>query len=159
MSNDATSSVQTIGIGFHFEDLPVGTRFKTLGRTVTEADLVAFVNLTWLNEELFTNAAEREGMAIRGRVVPGALVYSYAEGLLTPSMQDTGLAFLHAELNVKGPTLVGDTIHVECEVIEARPTSKPGRGLVRTSNRVVNQRGETVLTYNPLRMLKRRTTD
>ena len=156
MSDATNDGMKTIGIGFHFEDLPVGTRFKTLGRTITEADLVAFVNLSWLTEELFTNADQRGGMAIRGRVVPGALVYSCAEGLLTPSMQDTGLAFLHAELNVKGPTFVGDTIHVECEVIEARPTSKPGRGLVRTSNRVVNQRGETVLAYNPLRMLKGR---
>jgi acyl dehydratase len=57
---------------------------------------------------------------------------------------------------VKGPTLVGDTIHVESEVKEARLTSKGDRGLVRFANQVVNQRGEAVLEYNPLRLLKRR---
>jgi len=41
-------------------------------------------------------------------------------------------------------------------VVEARATSKPGRGLMRTFNRVVNQRGEVVATYNPLRMVKSR---
>jgi acyl dehydratase len=88
--------------------------------------------------------------------VPGALVYSFAEGLLLPTMQDTGLAFLNATLDIKGPTLVGDTIHVEAEVMEHRLTSKGDRGLVRFANKVVNQRAETVLEYNPLRLLKRK---
>jgi acyl dehydratase len=87
-------------------------------------------------------------------VVPGALVYAFAEGLVTPSMQGTGLAFLNAELDISRPTFVGDTVHVECEVIEHRLTSKPGKGLVRTRNRVVNQHGETLLTYTPLRMMR-----
>jgi acyl dehydratase len=67
-----------------------------------------------------------------------------------------GLAFLGATLEVKAPTRVGDTIHVEAEVIEHRLTSKGDRGLVRFHNRVVNQRGEIVLEYNPLRLLKRK---
>ena len=95
-------------------------------------------------------------MAIRGRVVPGVLVYAFAEGLLMPFMQGTGLAFLEADFKVRGPTFVGDTIHLACEVSALRPTSKPDRGLVRTTNHVVNQRGETVVTYAPLRLLRRR---
>ena len=67
-----------------------------------------------------------------------------------------GLAFLGMTMDVKGPTLVGDTLHVEAEVIEQRATSKPGRGLVRTRNAVVNQRGETVLVYEPLRLMRTR---
>jgi len=59
------------------------------------------------------------------------------------------------QLDVKSPVVAGDTIHVECEVIEARLSqSKPGRGLVRTQNRVVKQDGTVVLIYTPLRMLK-----
>ena len=68
------------------------------------------------------------------------------------TMQYTGLAFLNAEMDVKGPTVAGDTIHVELEVAEIKPTSK-GRGLVRTANVVKNQRGEVIMTYNPLRMM------
>lgn len=145
-----------IGVGLHYEELAVGMKFSTASRTITETDLVNFVNLTWLNEELFTNI-EREGSAISGRVVPGALVYSYAEGLYTPAMNFTGLAFLNAELDVKGPTYVGDTIHVEVEVSEMRLTSKGDRGLVRTLNNIVNQHGKTVIAYNPLRMVKRKS--
>ena len=145
----------TIGRGYCYEDLKVGFRFRTHRRTIAESDLANFINLTWLTEELFA-VEDDSNRAIKGRPVPGALVYSFAEGLLLPTMQDTGLAFLNANLDVKGPTLVGDTIHVESEVVEARLTSKGDRGLVRFANKVVNQRGETVLEYNPLRLLKRR---
>jgi acyl dehydratase len=143
--------MKLVGRGFTFDDLKVGMQFRTHRRTILEADLAAFVNLAWLTEELF--AVEEEG---KKRLVPGALVYSFAEGLLLPTMQDTGLAFLNATLDVKAPTVVGDTIHVECEVTEQRPASKGERGLVRFANKVVNQRGEVVLEYNPLRLLKKK---
>jgi acyl dehydratase len=149
--------METVGLGLFFEDLPVGRTFKTIGRTVTEADITNFVNSTGMVEVLFTNLEFlREESDIKGRPAPGALVYAFAEGLLTQStMQHTGFAFLHMELNIEGPVLAGDTIHVECEVVEARLSkSRPGRGLVRTLNRVVNQHGKVVQTYNPLRMVK-----
>jgi acyl dehydratase len=146
--------IQLLGMAPFWDELSVGDRFRTVARTLTETDLVNFVNLSWLTEELFTNIEDRKSMAIEGRVVPAALVYSCAEGLLLPMIQGTGLAFLNATLDVKGPTFVGDTIHVECRVSEVRETSKGHRGLVRTENQVVNQKGETVLVYNPLRMMK-----
>src|SRR5689334_22924033 len=152
----AADVLPIVGRGFCFEDVRVGFRFRTHRRTITEADLAAFVNTSWLTEELFT-VEDDANRAIKGRAVPAALVYSFAEGLLLPTMQDTGLAFLNATLDVKGPTLVGDTIHVEAQVTEARLTSKGDRGLVRFANRVVNQAGATVLEYNPLRMLKRKS--
>ena len=151
----AAEVLPIVGRGFCFEDCRVGFRFRTHRRTITEADLSNFVNLSWMTEELFA-VEDDSNRAIKGRAVPAALVYSFAEGLMLPTMQDTGLAFLNATLDVKGPTVIGDTIHVEAQVTEARLTSKGDRGLVRFANRVVNQRGETVLEYNPLRMLKRK---
>jgi len=147
--------IPIVGRGYCYEDLKVGFRFRTHRRTIAESDVANFVNLTWLTEELFA-VADDSNRALKGRPVPGALVYSFAEGLLLPTMQDTGLAFLNATVDIKGPTIVGDTIYVESEVTEARLTSKGDRGLVRFANKVVNQRGETVLEYNPLRMLKRK---
>ena len=143
--------MKSVGRGFAFDDLEVGFRFSTHRRTIGEADLAAFINVTWLTEELF--AVAQEG---RRRLVPGALVYSFAEGLLLPTMQDTGLAFLNATLDVKGPTYVGDTIHVECEVVEHRAASKGERGLVRFLNKVLTQESKVVLEYNPLRLLKKK---
>src|SRR5580693_1248214 len=149
------------GLGIYFEDRPVGRKFRTIGRTLTEADLVNFISVTGLTEVLFSNIEFlKHESDIKQRVVPGAMVYSFAEGLLThATMQHTGFAFLHMELDVKGPTFAGDTIHVECEVVESRRSkSRPNRGLVRTFNRVVKQDGTTVITYNPLRMVKAKGT-
>ena len=47
--------METVGLGFHFEDLPVRRRFRTIGRTVTEADITNFVNCTGMVEVLFTD--------------------------------------------------------------------------------------------------------
>ena len=149
--------METVGLGLFFEDLPIGKTFRTIGRTITEADITNFVNVTGMVEVLFTNLEFlKEESDIKGRPAPGALVYSFAEGLLVQAtMQHTGFAFLEMELKVEGPTLAGDTIHVECEVVESRLSkSRPGRGLVRTRNRVIKQDGTPVLTYTPMRMVK-----
>src|SRR5207253_11367186 len=97
--------METVGLGFCFEDHPVGRRFKTIGRTVTEASITNFVNCTGMVEVLFSHleylAYESD---IKQRLAPAALVYAFAEGLLVQStMQHSGLAFLHMELNVENP--------------------------------------------------------
>ena len=142
-----------IGHGFFYDQLPVGFRFYTMGRTVTETDLVSFINLSWMNEEGFVSTDPVGSHTIKGRFIPGCMIYIMAEGLLVPTMQFTGQAFLHTELDHKAPVVVGDTVHVECEIIENRRTSKGNRGLVRSLNRVINQRGDLVLEYRPLRMM------
>ena len=147
------------GVGFHFEDLALGFRFHTVGRTVTEADITNFVSVTGMLEVLFTNLEYlRTESVIGSRPAPAALVYCFAEGLLMQStMQLTGMAFLEMSLQVHKPTLAGDTIHVECEVTAARETSRGDRGIVTTRNLVLNQRGENVLTYTPTRMIRKRS--
>ena len=152
--------MKQLGEGWNWRELKIGDRFVTYGRTLFEADLLNFVTLCGFSEELFTNKEYvKEHAPMRGgHPVPGALVYSMAEGLVIPTtLQGTGLAFLSMGFDIKGPTYVGDTIHVEIELTEVRPTSKdPMRALVRTTNNVVNQKGETVLVYTPLRMMQGR---
>jgi acyl dehydratase len=149
--------METLGLGLHFEDLPVGRQFKTIGRTVTEVDIVNFVNCTGMVEVLFTNAEFMKNESdIKGRLAPAMLAYAFAEGLLIQcTMQHTAYAFLGMQFDIKGPVFAGDTIHVECEVIEARPSkSRPGRGLVRTRNVIRKQDGSVAIEYSPLRMVK-----
>lgn len=157
-AQDDWSKVPVMGLGLHWDDVTIGQRLRTLGRTITEADIAMFVGVTGMVEEMFTNIEYiRAESKIGSRPVPGSMVYCIAEGLLMQStMQRTGMAFLECDLRILKPTAAGDTLHVQAEVIEARATSKPGRGLMRTANRVVNQRGEVVATYNPLRMVKGR---
>jgi acyl dehydratase len=152
-----SNELPIVGLGMHFEDLPIGRSFRSLGRTIQDADICAFVNVIHMTEVLFTDMEFLKNESdIKGRLAPGSLVFCFAEGLLTQStMQKTGYAFLGMQMDIHAPAFAGDTLHVECEVIEARlSSSRPGRGLVRTRNRVVKQDGTVLMTYTPLRMIK-----
>jgi acyl dehydratase len=146
--------MKLLGHGFYWQDLKVGERFETYGRTIAAHDITAFCNLVGIVEPLFTDTPYRERhSAMRGFAAPAALVYSVSEGLvLAGTAHGTGLAFLHTEMDVKAPVIAGDTVRVRLEVTAAKATSK-GRGLVRTRNEVVNQRDEIVLVYSPLRLM------
>jgi acyl dehydratase len=147
--------MQTLGLGFTWEQLSAGQRFRTLNRTITEADLVMFVGTTGMVEVIFTDHTfGSERGAIQGRFVPAALTYSLVEGLLCQSMiQGTGLAMLEMSKKVLKPVRVGDTVHGEVEVLSVRPTSKGGRGIMASRVDIKNQHGEIVISYEATRML------
>lgn len=139
-----------------WHEMVVGTTFTTMRRTITEVDLVNFVNASGLFEPLFIDAPYvLERSPFGGRLVPAPLTYAYAEGLSVQGggFQKSGLALMGVDITMRGPVLVGDTIHVRIEVSESRPSSKPGRGVVTTVNNVINQRGETVMVYKPVRLV------
>lgn len=143
-----------LGVGRTWEEQPVGFSFRTAARTITEADLATFVNVTGFNGPLFYDIRRAEVAGYRGRLVPGLLTLAFAEGLVlqTNVMHGTGLAFLGLDLEVVAPVHVGDTIEVVVEVIESRSTSKAGRGFVRSRNYVLNQDGALALVYTPSRL-------
>jgi acyl dehydratase len=144
--------------GQTWEEMTVGSVFKTAARTITETDMVAFVTLCGFNEPLFWDARHAATAGYAGRLVPGALTYAIAEGLTiqTHVLHGTGLAFMHMDLDIRRPVLVGDTIEVVVEVTESRPSSKPGRGVVVARNTVFNQHGDDVLVYTPVRLIRGR---
>jgi acyl dehydratase len=142
--------------GQTFEEMVPGSRFRTASRTITETDLITFVTLTGMNEPLFYDEAGSLDAHYAGRLVPGALVFSYAEGLVmqTGVIHGTGMAFLRADVDVKAPVFVGDTITVIVEVTAARAASTGARGVVTTRNTVVKRGGGTVLVYEPVRLIR-----
>jgi acyl dehydratase len=144
----------------YFEDYARDFRLRTMGRTVTETDLVNFVALSGMYESLFVDQEHLKNQSTySGRLVPGALVYAIAEGLAIQSgiLRDRGLAFLGLELAVRAPTYVGDTIHVDISLASKRETRHADRGIVVTQHAVVNQRDEEVMSAKITRMIRRRS--
>jgi 3-hydroxybutyryl-CoA dehydratase len=147
------NALPLLGQGFVFEDLREGQQFRTFRRTVTEADLVGFIGVTGMLEEMFI---DQEGAAasIGGRPVPAALTYTLIEGFLLQTMiQGTGLALLEMAQKVHAPVRVNDSIHAVVTVTGIRPTSKGDRAVVDSEIQVFNQRGEHVMTYTARRLL------
>jgi acyl dehydratase len=71
------------------------------------------------------------------------------------------LAFLGIDkVRFTAPVFIGDTIRVESEVIEVRPSkSMPGAGILRFKNNVKNQRDEDVTTWETSLMVRRRSEE
>src|SRR5213083_462353 len=116
-----------LGEGLSFEGHRVGAVYRTLARTVSETDIVSFVNLCGFTEPLFMDMeyAARESVFKR-RAAPGALTFALSEGLImqTGLIPGTGMAWLGGELRIVAPVLEGDTIRVEVEVVDKRETRK-----------------------------------
>ena len=147
---DATPPL--LGQGFFWQQLRLGQRFRTFGRTVTEADLMGFVALTGMQEPLFVDATHAG--ALGARPVPAALTHALIEGMLLRGMvHGTGLALLETHIRPLAPVRVGDTISAVVEVTGVRPTSRGGRAVVASAVRVANQRGEAVMDYTETRLL------
>lgn len=144
--------------GQTFEEMTVGSSFRTGWRTITEADMVMFRQLVGITEPLFMDNRHAAESGYTGTLVPGMMTFAYAEGLVlqTNALHGTGIAFMHSDLDITAPVYVGDTISVVVEVTEARPSKSGGRGVVTTRNTVVNQRGDIVLTYQPVRLIRGR---
>lgn len=144
----------------YFEDWKVGDRLETLGRTVGDAEISQFVALGGFFEELFIS---EEYVAKRSlypkRFAPGALIFSFTEGLIILSgcIHGVGLALVGVDgMTFKRPLFAGDTMRVTVEVTATRPTSQGDRGIVTFHHTVKNQHGEDVMECTVKRMLKGR---
>lgn len=144
--------------GMTFEEFRPGDVHRTARRTVTETDVVQFVNLAGLTEPLFMDAEYmRDETDYGGRIAPGSLTFAVAEGLTTQTgmIHGTGLAFVGLrDMRLFRPVMVGDTIGVEIEVLESRRTKSRNAGIVRCRHVVTNQRGETVMEYTVERLIR-----
>ena len=144
--------------GMTFEEFQPGDVMRTARRTVTETDVVQFVNLSGLVEPLFLDAEYmRDETDYGGRIAPGSLTFALAEGLTTQTgmIHRTGLAFVGLRgMRLFRPVKVGDTIGVEIEVLESRRTKSRNAGIVRCRHVVTNQHGETVMDYTVERLIR-----
>ena len=126
-----------------FEQLAPGATFRTRGRTVTEADVVAFAAQTGDFHPQHCDAAWAARSPFGERIAHGMLVLSYAVGLV-PLDPDRVLALRRiADAVFKRPVRLGDTIAVEGQVVALAPLGDEA-GLVTLGWRVVDQDGRTV---------------
>ncbi len=136
-------------LGFRFEDLFVGMRFRSPGRTITDADLVSFAGLTGDYSELHTSDVYAASSQFGRRVAHGMLGLAYAHGLMWPrtgELRETAVAFLGIDgWKFVGPIFVGDTIFVDYELAELRDSrSRPAQAIATFEVKVVKQDGSTV---------------
>ncbi|MBB3952952.1 MaoC/PaaZ C-terminal domain-containing protein [Aureimonas jatrophae] len=136
-------------MSYRFEDLHVGMRFRSPGRTVGEADVMAFAGLTGDFSELHTSDVYAASSQFGRRVAHGMLGLSYAHGLMwarTGELRETAIAFLGiTDWRFVGPIFLGDTIFVNYVIAEIRDSrSKPTQAIATFDVELVNERGEVL---------------
>ena len=144
----------------YFEDLDIERVFVSRGRTVTEADIVAFAGLSGDFFELHTNEEFAKQSMYGRRIAHGALVFSLSTGLTAQMslISEAVLAFYGLDrLRFTQPVFIGDTITVSKRVVEKKELDA-GRGLVTFDTKVVNQHGEIVVIYHDKILMKRRAS-
>lgn len=159
----ATTSVieRVAESSIYWEDLPVGTRYTTSSRTITEADVAAFAALTGDFNRVHVDAEYAKGTIFGQRIAHGMLVAAFMAGLTSRSipnqlMEGALFSVLENRLKFPKPTFIGDTIRVEIEVVEQKETSRPDRGIIGFMRKAINQRGEMVAELAATCLLKRR---
>jgi len=127
--------------GLYFEQFEEGMALETQGRTVTEADIVAFAGLSGDFNPMHTDAAYATGTQFGQRVAHGLLGLSIASGLAYQLgfLDGTVLAFTGLEWKFRAPILIGDTIRVQVKVTKKREMKAAGGGFVSFDVQVVNQ--------------------
>jgi acyl dehydratase len=143
--------------GMLFEDYVEGDIIETPRRTVTDYEISSFVTLCGFLTPTFTDleyVSRPEHYS--GRIAPGLLTLSLAEGLILAAglTRGTGLALLELTPKWESPVYSGDTIYTEINVKSKRLTSKKDRGVVVTENLVKNTKGTVVARYTSTRMIK-----
>jgi acyl dehydratase len=144
---------------WYWDDFAVGDTHTTMGRTLTEADVMTFVGFSGVWEEIFVNEQyARENTIFKARVVPGLCILVAVEGLyVLTGHTHHGRAYLGLdELRLVHPVVCGDTIRAEVTVDAARTTKRPEHGVLTLRHRVLNQDDLEVMTYKTTRLIERR---
>ena len=144
----------------HFEDFEEGQTFESVGRTVTETDLVMHSAFTGDWTELHTNAEYAADSQFGGRVAHGPMTFVLATGFVYRCgfLERTVLAFLGMNyMDIPAPVQVGDTISLDMAVTETKPfSSREDAGLVVIDTEMTNGDGDAVFAGDMKFMVRRR---
>ncbi len=132
--------------GLYFEDFEIGDSVESVGRTITEADVVQFAMLSGDWNLIHTNAEYAKEQLAGERIAHGLLVLSIASGLAVRLgfMEDTVMAFMELEWQFRKFVLIGDTVRLRATVTEKKEVKRLGGGYVWFKMDILNQRDEKV---------------
>ena len=127
----------------YFGDFEIGEKIITKGRTITEADIVFFSGFSGDWHQLHTNIEYASNGPFGERIAHGFLVLSAASGLMP--LEDMAIIAFYGMDRVRfiKPTKIGETIHVEMEVVDKKDQNESG-GVVSLNSTIRNQSEEDV---------------
>lgn len=139
------------------EDYEVGETAITVGRTITESDIVIHAGQTG---DFYPHHMDAEWCAtqpFKQRIAHGTLIFSVGIGMAASVINPRSMSYGYDRLRFIKPTFIADTIRVRTTIKDVRPHKRPTHGLVVELVEVLNQRDEVVLACEHLHIVERRT--
>ncbi len=129
----------------YLDDIEVGQEWESLGRTVTQTDIVNFAGLSGDFNPVHMDHEFAKTTPFRRPIAHGLLVLSLGSGLglLNPPMRT--LAFLQIrEWHFREPVFIGDTLRLRTRVLEKEVRGRGRLGVITWQRRIVNQEDKVV---------------
>jgi acyl dehydratase len=143
----------------YFEDYEVGEQRQTLGRTITETDIVLHAGQTGDFYPHHMDAEWFKTQEFGQRIAHGTLIFSVAVGMTAGDINPLAFSYGYDRLRFIRPVHISDTIHVHVTIVDKREYPKRAdHGMVVEKCEVLNQRQEVVLVCEHLLLAKRRAS-
>jgi acyl dehydratase len=144
-------------VDIFFEDYAVGAVRSTLGRTITEADVVLHAGQTGDFYPHHMDAEWCKTQPFGQRMAHGTLIFSVGVGMTAGAINPRAMSYGYDRLRFVKPVFLNDTIHCRATIKEKRDdTKRPRHGIVVEALEMMNQRAETVLVCEHLLLVERR---
>jgi len=139
-----------------YEDFVAGTRRETIGRTITETDVVLHAGQTGDFYPHHMDAEWCKTQEFKQRIAHGTLIFSVAVGQTAGEINLAAFSYGYDRLRFIKPVFIGDTLIARCTVKEKRDHPKRSdHGTVVELVESINQHGETVLAAEHLLLVRR----
>jgi acyl dehydratase len=144
------------------DDFKLGDIYTTPRITVTETHVVNWAGLTGDYYPLHMDKVYAESTQFGERLAHGPMIFALAVGLVAQAGfgGDAVVAWLGANnMRMLAPVKIGDTITVRVEVKEQKLTRDPEKGVQTWLYTVLNQRNETVISFDYIMMFHQRGSE
>jgi acyl dehydratase len=143
----------------YFEDYALGEVRRSVGRTITETDIVLHAGQTG---DFFPHHMDAEWTATQPfgqRIAHGTLILSVAVGMTAGDINPQSMSYGYDGIRFIKPVFIGDTITVAAEIVDRveHPKRPVTHGYLHEKVTVTNQRGDVVLVLTHLYLVNRRT--
>lgn len=129
----------------YFDDVAIGQEWDSLGRTITETDIVNFAGLSGDFNPIHMDHEFCKTTVFRKPIAHGMLVLSISTGLgiNTPPMRTLAILGIK-EWKFVEPVYIGDTLRVRARVLDKEERSRGKRGVVTWQRLILNQHDKIV---------------
>jgi acyl dehydratase len=141
---------------FH-EEYTIGATRETLGRTITETDIVLHAGQTGDFYPHHMDSEWCKTQDFKQRIAHGTLIFSVAVGMTAGTINPEAFSYGYDRMRFIKPVFIGDTIRVRVTIKEKRDHKKPSHGVVSELLEVFNQNNETVLACEHLLLVRKKS--